>query len=167
MFSLPVFADNVSNIKVFASGEELSVQVIGTANFVEAETPYTLYYAKAPFGTTQITVSLESGWFVPETCFGGTVEDNSVSLESAVDNDVLTETIEGMSSDGLISITDDSPIVSSDVVSDFVYFSNEEFEGAPLDILLIQVSTVNNGGNVLDDTQKAPLSTLLDTVKDG
>ena len=67
MFSLPVFADNVSNIKVFASGEELSVQVIGTANFVEAETPYTLYYAKAPFGTTQITVSLESGWFVPET----------------------------------------------------------------------------------------------------
>lgn len=167
MFSLPVFADNMSNIKVFASGEELSVQVIGTANFVEAETPYTLYYAKAPFGTTQITVSLESGWFVPETCFGGTVEDNSVSLENAVENDALAEVIEGMSGDGLINITDASLIASSDVISDLIYFSNEEFEGAPLDILLIQVSTVNSGGNVLDDTKKAPLSNLLETVKDG
>lgn len=156
MFSLPVFADNMSNIKVFASGEELSVQVIGTANFVEAETPYTLYYAKAPFGTTQITVSLESGWFVPETCFGGTVEDDSVSLENAVENDALAEVIEGMSGDGLINITDASLIASSDVISDLIYFSNEEFEGAPLDILLIQVSTVNSGGNVLDDTKKAP-----------
>ena len=167
MFSLPVFADNMSNIKVFASGEELSVQVIGTANFVEAETPYTLYYAKAPFGTTQITVSLESGWFVPETCFGGTVEDDSVSLENAVENDALAEVIEGMSGDGLINITDASLIASSDVISDLIYFSNEEFEGAPLDILLIQVSTVNSGGNVLDDTKKAPLSNLLETVKDG
>lgn len=167
MFSLPVFADNMSNIKVFASGEELSVQVIGTANFVEAETPYTLYYAKAPFGTTQITVSLESGWFVPETCFGGTVEDDSVSLENAVENDALAEVIEGMSDDGLINITDASLIASSDVISDLIYFSNEEFEGAPLDILLIQVSTVNSGGNVLDDTKKAPLSNLLETVKDG
>lgn len=166
MFSLPVFADNMSNIKVFASGEELSVQVIGTANFVEAETPYTLYYAKAPFGTTQITVSLESGWFVPETCFGGTVEDDSVSLENAVENDALAEVIEGMSGDGLINITDASLIASSDVISDLIYFSNEEFEGAPLDILLIQVSTVNSGGNVLDDTKKAPLSNLLETVKD-
>ena len=167
MFSLPVFADNMSNIKVFASGEELSVQVIGTANFVEAETPYTLYYAKAPFGTTQITVSLESGWFVPETCFGGTVEDDSVSLENAVENDALAEVIEGMSGDGLINITDASLIASTDVISDLIYFSNEEFEGAPLDILLIQVSTVNSGGNVLDDTKKAPLSNLLETVKDG
>ena len=167
MFSLPVFADNMSNIKVFASGEELSVQVIGTANFVEAETPYTLYYAKAPFGTTQITVSLESGWFVPETCFDGTVEDDSVSLENAVENDALAEVIEGMSGDGLINITDASLIASSDVISDLIYFSNEEFEGAPLDILLIQVSTVNSGGNVLDDTKKAPLSNLLETVKDG
>ena len=167
MFSLPVFADNMSNIKVFASGEELSVQVIGTANFVEAETPYTLYYAKAPFGTTQITVSLESGWFVPETYFGGTVEDDSVSLENAVENDALAEVIEGMSGDGLINITDASLIASSDVISDLIYFSNEEFEGAPLDILLIQVSTVNSGGNVLDDTKKAPLSNLLETVKDG
>ena len=167
MFSLPVFADNMSNIKVFASGEELSVQVIGTANFVEAETPYTLYYAKAPFGTTQITVSLESGWFVTETCFGGTVEDDSVSLENAVENDALAEVIEGMSGDGLINITDASLIASSDVISDLIYFSNEEFEGAPLDILLIQVSTVNSGGNVLDDTKKAPLSNLLETVKDG
>lgn len=167
MFSLPVFADNMSNIKVFASGEELSVQVIGTANFVEAETPYTLYYAKAPFGTTQITVSLESGWFVPETCFGGTVEDDSVSLENAVENDALAEVIEGMSGDGQINITDASLIASSDVISDLIYFSNEEFEGAPLDILLIQVSTVNSGGNVLDDTKKAPLSNLLETVKDG
>ena len=167
MFSLPVFADNMSNIKVFASGEELSVQVIGTANFVKAETPYTLYYAKAPFGTTQITVSLESGWFVPETCFGGTVEDDSVSLENAVENDALAEVIEGMSGDGLINITDASLIASSDVISDLIYFSNEEFEGAPLDILLIQVSTVNSGGNVLDDTKKAPLSNLLETVKDG
>lgn len=167
MFSLPVFADNMSNIKVFASGEELSVQVIGTANFVEAETPYTLYYAKAPFGTTQITVSLESGWFVHETCFGGTVEDDSVSLENAVENDALAEVIEGMSGDGLINITDASLIASSDVISDLIYFSNEEFEGAPLDILLIQVSTVNSGGNVLDDTKKAPLSNLLETVKDG
>ena len=167
MFSFPVFADNMSNIKVFASGEELSVQVIGTANFVEAETPYTLYYAKAPFGTTQITVSLESGWFVPETCFGGTVEDDSVSLENAVENDALAEVIEGMSGDGLINITDASLIASSDVISDLIYFSNEEFEGAPLDILLIQVSTVNSGGNVLDDTKKAPLSNLLETVKDG
>ena len=167
MFSLPVFADNMSNIKVFASGEELSVQVIGTANFVEAETPYTLYYAKAPFGTTQITVSLESGWFVPETCLGGTVEDDSVSLENAVENDALAEVIEGMSGDGLINITDASLIASSDVISDLIYFSNEEFEGAPLDILLIQVSTVNSGGNVLDDTKKAPLSNLLETVKDG
>ena len=157
----------MSNIKVFASGEELSVQVIGTANFVEAETPYTLYYAKAPFGTTQITVSLESGWFVPETCFGGTVEDDSVSLENAVENDALAEVIEGMSGDGLINITDASLIASSDVISDLIYFSNEEFEGAPLDILLIQVSTVNSGGNVLDDTKKAPLSNLLETVKDG
>lgn len=167
MFSLPVFADNMSNIKVFASGEELSVQVIGTANFVGAETPYTLYYAKAPFGTTQITVSLGSGWFVPETCFGGTVEDNSVSLENAVENDALAEAIAGMSDDGVINITDPSLIASSDVISDLIYFSNEEFEGAPLDILLIQVSTVNSGGNVLDDTKKAPLSNLLETVKDG
>lgn len=167
MFSLPVFADNMSNIKVFASEEELSVQVIGTANFVGAETPYTLYYAKAPFGTTQITVSLESGWFVPETCFGGTVEDDSVSLENAVENEALAEVIEGMSGDGLINITDASLIASSDVISDLIYFSNEEFEGAPLDILLIQVSTVNSGGNVLDDTKKAPLSNLLETVKDG
>ena len=72
-----------------------------------------------------------------------------------------------MSGDGLINITDASLIASSDVISDLIYFSNEEFEGAPLDILLIQVSTVNSGGNVLDDTKKAPLSNLLETVKDG
>ena len=71
-----------------------------------------------------------------------------------------------MSGDGLINITDASLIASSDVISDLIYFSNEEFEGAPLDILLIQVSTVNSGGNVLDDTKKAPLSNLLETVKD-
>ena len=72
-----------------------------------------------------------------------------------------------MSGDGLINITDASLIASTDVISDLIYFSNEEFEGAPLDILLIQVSTVNSGGNVLDDTKKAPLSNLLETVKDG
>ena len=162
--------DVTSDITVTAKGfsDATTVYKIGTANFVGAETPFTLYYAKVPYGTTEITASHKSdGWFIPETCFGGNVDGSAVSLSKAVNDEELVGTIEGMSGDGLISVTDSSKIAHTNVLSDFVYFSNEEYEGAPLDVLLVQVSTINDTGNTLTDEQKKPLADLLATVADG
>ena len=162
--------DVTSDITVTAKGfsDATTVYKIGTANFVGAETPFTLYYAKVPYGTTEITASHKSdGWFIPETCFGGNVDGSAVSLSKAVNDEELVGTIEGMSGDGLISVTDSSKIAHTNVLSDFVYFSNEEYEGAPLDVLLVQVSTINDTGNTLTDEQKQPLTDLLATVADG
>ena len=162
--------DVTSDITVTAKGfsDATTVYKIGTANFVEAETPFTLYYAKVPYGTTEITASHKSdGWFIPETCFGGNVDGSAVSLSKAVNDEELVGTIEGMSGDGLISITDSSKIAHANVLSEFIYFSTEEYEGAPLDVLLVQVSTVNDTGNTLTDEQKQPLTDLLATVADG
>ena len=162
--------DVTSDITVTAKGfsDATTVYKIGTANFVGAETPFTLYYAKVPYGTTEITASHKSdGWFIPETCFGGNVDGSAVSLSKAVNDEELVGTIEGMSGDGLISVTDSSKIAHTNVLSDFVYFSNEEYEGAPLDVLLVQVSTITDTGNTLTDEQKKPLADLLATVADG
>ena len=162
--------DVTSDITVTAKGfsDATTVYKIGTANFVGAETPFTLYYAKVPYGTTEITASHKSdGWFIPETCFGGNVDGSAVSLSKAVNDEELVGTIEGMSGDGLISVTDSSKIAHTNVLSDFVYFSNEEYEGAPLDVLLVQVSTINDTGNTLTAEQKKPLADLLATVADG
>lgn len=152
-----------SAISVTAQGQQVEVNVIGTANFVGADDPFTLYLATVPYGTSKIDVTYD-GFFISETCFGGEVNGSTVSLSNAVDDEELTGTIEGMSGDGLIAVTETSKIAHSDVVSDFVYFSNEDYEGAPLDILLVQVKTVSDGSSSLTDEQKAPLSSLLATV---
>ena len=167
LFSVQALADDAINIEVSTSNSKHAVSVIGTANFVEAETPFTLYYVKVPYGTTKISVVHTQGWFIPETCFGSSVNGNTVTLDNVVDNATLEETIEGMSGDNLINVTVPAAIAHSNVQSEFVYFSNEDYEGAPLDVLLVQVSTVNEGGETLTDEQKAPLSILLDSVKDG
>ena len=161
--------DVTSDITVTAKGfsDATTVYKIGTANFVGEEIPFTLYYVKVPYGTTEITATHSGdGWFIPETCFGGKVDGSTASLSKAVDDEELVGTIEGMSGDGLISITDSSKIAHTNVLSEFIYFSTEEYEGAPLDVLLVQVSTVNDTGNTLTDEQKKPLADLLATITD-
>lgn len=152
-------------ISVIAQEQPVAVSKIGTANFVEAETPFTLYLATVPYGTSKIEVTYD-GFFISETCFGGpeVVDSSTVLLTSAVDDNALIETIDGMSGDGLISVTELDQIAHENVLSDFIYFSNEEYEGAPLDILLVQVKTVPDASSSLTDEQKKPLSDLLAKV---
>ena len=157
------WADDSIPITVTANGISQTITKIGTANFVENDKPFSLYLVTVPYGTTEINAVYENH-FIPETCFGGTVEDTKVYLNHAVDDEELVATITGMSEDRLISIDKADLIAHSDVKSDFVYFSNEDFEGAPLDILLVQVRTVKDSSEGLTDEQKKPLTDLLATV---
>ncbi len=157
------WADDSIPITITANGISQTITKIGTANFVENDKPFSLYLVTVPYGTTEINAVYENH-FIPETCFGGTVEDTKVYLNNAVDDEELVETIKGMSGDRLISIDEADLIAHSDVKSDFVYFSNEDFEGAPLDILLVQVRTVKDSSEGLTDEQKKPLTDLLATV---
>ena len=157
------WADDSIPITVTTNGISQTITKIGTANFVENDKPFSLYLVTVPYGTTEINAVYENH-FIPETCFGGTVEDTKVYLNHAVDDEELVATITGMSEDRLISIDKADLIAHSDVKSDFVYFSNEDFEGAPLDILLVQVRTVKDSSEGLTDEQKKPLTDLLATV---
>lgn len=88
------WADDSISITVTANGISQTVTKIGTANFVEAEEPFSLYLVTVPYGTTEINAVYENH-FISETCFGGTVVDTKASLLNAVDDAGLVEAIEG------------------------------------------------------------------------
>ena len=155
--------DGGAVISVSANNQSLEVTQIGTTHFGDEEYDGGLYLVKVPAGTEifQVTNFGKNNYLIEMDFCLGDGTNNEYTLDNAT-NDGFTDFIAELTSDGVISVTDESAFADSSIRSGTIAYSNEA-DGAPVDILIVQEKAADAGENGKMDAEVILATTPIGT----